>query len=165
MPPPTTLAPYTPDQLDALITLWRTSFEHGVGIVDPHSLGEQRAYFLTAVLPQNTVTLALQGERLVGFVAATRESIAQLYVHVEHLRQGLGSALLDWAKAQSAGHLWLYTFARNHGACAFYECHGFTVQARGFEPTWQLADVRYRWQAEQAQRPATPRDGWRGGCR
>lgn len=147
MPPSLTLAPYRPDRLDALITLWRTSFEHGVGIIDPHPLAEQRDFFVGQVLPQNTVRLAWQGDALVGFIAATHESIAQLYVRVDQLRRGVGSAMVDWAKAQSAGHLWLYTFARNHGACAFYERHGFTVQARGFEPTWQLADVRYRWQA------------------
>ena len=42
----------------------------------------------------------------------------------------------------------LYTFVRNVRACRFYERHGFVVVARGFEPTWQLEDVKYHWSLE-----------------
>jgi ribosomal protein S18 acetylase RimI-like enzyme len=55
--------------------------------------------------------------------------------------------LIKWAKSQSAGSLWLYTFARNTAAQAFYEHHGFRVVARGFEPAWQLEDIKYQWSA------------------
>lgn len=141
------IADYEPRYLDELITMWRASFEGGVGVVDPHPLVEQRGYFLEMVLPNNTVRLALMGDELVGFVAATHESIAQLYVRVDRQRRGIGRKLLEWAKAQSAGSLWLYTFAQNQRACAFYERHGFQVAARGFEPEWQLEDIKYIWRA------------------
>ena len=91
--------------------------------------------------------LALLEDELVGFVAASVESIAQLYVRIGFQRLGIGTQMVDWAKQRSAGSLWLYTFARNLGARAFYEQQGFVVIAHGFEPTWQLADVKYRWQA------------------
>ena len=125
--------------------MWRASFETGVGIADPHPLSEQRRYFLTEVLPRNTVRLAVQANALVGFVAASAESVAQLYVRVECQRRGVGTQLLDWAKQHSSGTLWLYTFARNRGARAFYERSGFVAIAHGFEPVWQLADVKYEW--------------------
>ena len=66
---------------------------------------------------------------LIGFVAASRDSIAQLYVRIGYQRRGIGKLMLDWAKARSNGRLWLYTFARNKRACAFYERHGFKVTA------------------------------------
>jgi hypothetical protein len=65
---------------------------------------------------------------------------------VGHIRQGIGSRLLAWAQSQSTGSLGLYTFARNQRARQFYERHGFRAVAFGFEPTWQLDDVRYEWQ-------------------
>jgi len=141
------LVDYDAARLDDLVPMWRASFERGVGIVDPHTLAEQRAYFLAQVLPKCDVRLALRGDALVGFVAASHESIAQLYVRVGCQRQGIGTRMLDWAKAHSTGSLWLYAFAQNRVACAFYERHGFAVAARGFEPTWQLDDVRYVWRA------------------
>ena len=68
-----------------------------------------------------------------------------LYVRVDAIGQGIGTLLLDWAKAQSGGRLWLYTFERNARARRFYESSGFTITDRGFEEDWQLADIKYEW--------------------
>src|SRR5262245_7715560 len=125
--------------------MWRESFEEGVGIVDPNPIEGQKQFFLTDVVPHNDVRVALLGRELVGFVAATPESVSHLYVRKGFQRAGLGTRMLDWAKAQSSGSLWLYTFAQNDRACAFYERSGFTAVEHGFEETWQLADVRFEW--------------------
>jgi GNAT superfamily N-acetyltransferase len=135
-----------------LLPMWRESFESGVGIADPHPLSDQRDYFWAEVAPKNRIRIARSGGQLVGFVAASPDSVAQLYVRVGHHRRGIGSALLDWAKSQSAGHLWLYTFAQNARARSFYEKHGFKARAFGFEPHWQLADVRYEWERDDGPR-------------
>ena len=145
-----TLQGWDPGRLDELVPMWRESFEFGVGIIDPHPLAEQREYFLTRVLPGHEVCLALHDGQLVGFAAASAESVSQLFVRVGWHGQGIGKRLLEWAKTQSNGSLWLFAFARNHKACAFYESQGFHVVARGFEPTWQLDDVKYAWHAATA---------------
>ena len=130
---------------DELVPMWRESFEFGVGVADPHSLEEQRAYFLSKVLPENRVRLAWSGEELVAFLASTSESVTLLHVKVSHIGHGIGTQLLRLAQAESSGSLWLFTFQRNERACRFYEHHGFDVVARGFEPTWKLDDVKYLW--------------------
>jgi ribosomal protein S18 acetylase RimI-like enzyme len=99
---------------------------------------------MTEVLRHYSVRPAIQDAGLVGFVAASRESIAQLYVRIGFQHRGIGTRLIERAKARSGGQLWLYTFARNRRACSFYEKHGFVPVARGFEPNWQLEDVKYR---------------------
>ena len=144
---PAALIEYTSSWQEVLVHMWRESFEFGVGITDPHPLAEQAAYFETEVLPKNNVRLALAAGQLVAFVAASGESVSQLHVRVGFHRQGIGSQLINWAKSQSIGSLWLYTFARNTVAQAFYEHHGFRAVARGFEPTWQLEDIKYQWSA------------------
>jgi ribosomal protein S18 acetylase RimI-like enzyme len=148
--PLTTLVDYDASYLEPLVHLWREAFEFGVGIKDPHPLSEQRDHFVSQVLPGHRVTIALRSGRLVGFIAASAESVSQLHVQVGLHRQGIGSALLALAKRRSSGSLWLYTFARNARACRFYEKHGFVVVERGFEPHWQLDDVKYRWPAANA---------------
>ena len=141
------LVEFEPRWLDELVPMWRASFEGGVGIIDPHPLAEQRQYFLDVVLPQNSVRVALAGKLLVGFVAASSESVGQIHVRVGHQRRGIGTRMLDWAKRRSGGSLWLYTFACNHGARSFYARNGFVEVAHGFEPSWQLEDVKLRWVA------------------
>ncbi len=110
------LVDYRATWLEELVPMWRASFEAGVGVTDPNPLEQQRQYFLDDVLPNNVVRLAVRGEELVGFVAASSESIAQLYVRVGFHRRGIGTQMLQWAKSESAGSLWLYTFQRNQGA-------------------------------------------------
>jgi len=141
------LTTFADSHLDELVLMWRESFETGGGVTDPHSLEGRRHYFLSQVLPAHDVRLGMLDERLVGFVAASRSTIAQLYVRVGFQRRGIGFNLLRWAREQSSGSLRLFTFARNAGARAFYERNGFVVVARGFEPTWGLEDVEYAWTA------------------
>ena len=140
-----TLTKFDAQRVDELIPMWRASFEAGVGIIDPHPLAEQRQYFFTEVLPRNEVRLAVLANDVVGFIAASPESIAQLYVRVGFQRCGIGAQLLAWAKEHSGGSLCLYTFARNLGARAFYERNGFVAIAHGFEAMWRLEDIKYEW--------------------
>ena len=130
---------------DALVRMWRASFEHGVGITDPHPLDEQIEYLRANVIPTNRVRVAKEGETIVGFLASNAESIAQLHVRVQNIGRGIGTRLLRLAQSESAGSLWLFTFAQNVRACRFYEHHGFAAVAHGFEPMWRLEDVKYQW--------------------
>lgn len=130
---------------DALVAMRRTSFERALEMTDPHPLSEQKDYLLSEVIPNNSVRVALMDQELVGFVAATSQSVAQLYVHAEYQGLGIGSHLLEWAKQNSIGSLWLYTFERNQRARRFYESKGFRVIERGFEEQWQLNDLKLEW--------------------
>lgn len=138
---------FHPSHAAELVRMWRESFEAGVGIVDPHPIAEQEEYLRNIVVPNNVLRVAVIDGQLVGFVAATPESVSQLYVRVGFQRRGIGTRLLGWAKAQSRGSLWLATFQRNAGARAFYEREGFVIVAQGHEPFWDLPDLRYEWKA------------------
>jgi GNAT superfamily N-acetyltransferase len=141
------LSPFDDSMTDMVIGLWRASFEHGVGVRDPHPLEQQAAFFAEQVLPKHRVLVALEGSAPVGFIAFDGESVNQLYVRVDRLGRGIGTRLLQQAKDASAGRLWLYTFACNAAARRFYARQGFVEVAWGFEPSWQLDDVRLQWTA------------------
>lgn len=139
------IEPFRPAHALPLVQIWRASFEHGVGVRDQNPIDDQVAYLLHQVVPANRVQVARRGGEIVGFLASNAESISQLFVRVEHIGEGIGGRLLQLAQAESSGSLWLYTFACNRRARAFYEHHGFVAVAEGFEPIWQLNDVKYRW--------------------
>lgn len=144
-----TIEEFRLEHTDELVRMWRESFEFGVGIKDPHPIEEQRQYLLDVVIPNNAIRIALLDDRIVGFIAASPSCLSQLYVRQDFHRRGIGARLLEWAKKQSCGSLSLYTFERNTGARTFYERNGFTLVSRGFEPNWQLDDLKYEWCADQ----------------
>ncbi len=146
-----TIVDFRPEYADQLVRMWRDSFEQAVGVTDPHPLSEQKDYLLETVVPHNAVRVVFVDKQVVAFIAADSESIAQLYVHQAFQRRGIGTRLLNWAKQRSSGQLSLYTFQRNHIACAFYERHGFRAVEQGFEEEWQLPDVKYVWEREPSK--------------
>lgn len=141
---------YSPIHRHELVEMWRASFEQAVGVVDPHPIEEQLRYFDEKVIPQNRVVVVCDPKtaRVIAFMASTPETVAQLYVHVDHQGQGIGSTLLDSAKRESRGTLRLFTFKVNERARRFYERHGFKAIRYGFEEQFQLEDVEYQWTAE-----------------
>jgi ribosomal protein S18 acetylase RimI-like enzyme len=79
------------------------------------------------------IWLAEQGGRLLGFLAIRRsrrngwEVLEKLYVDPDAQNRGVGSALLDQAKALRPDGFVLWVFQENIGARRFYERHGFRV--------------------------------------
>lgn len=140
---------YSPEHARELVRMWRDSFERALGINDPHPFEEQVRYLEEKVVTESKVLVVLErhGAKVVGFMASTPEKISQLYVHVSHQGQGIGSMLVRTAKRQSSGRLRLFTFKANENAQLFYERHGFKIIARGFEEDWGLEDVEYEWLA------------------
>ncbi len=129
-----------------LVAMWRDSFEHGVGIRDPKPIEDQRAYFLSEVVPRNRVRVIKNDGSIVAFIASTPEFISQLYVRVQDIGRGLGIELMEVAKAESEGSLWLYTFAQNANARRFYERHRFIELERESANMYKLEAIKYAWQ-------------------
>jgi GNAT superfamily N-acetyltransferase len=87
--------------------------------------GEEDHAFFARLVAEGGVTVA-EVEGAVAAFLALGERLDQLYVHPDHYRQGLGSALLRAAQA-ARPRLELWVFQRNTDAIAFYEAHGFAV--------------------------------------
>jgi len=120
---------------------------------DLHTPEEDRAYARAALARQRAhllVRLSAHGgeEAVVGIAAveADEDLLAHLYLHPTILRQGLGSELLDVARAEHGRPLFLWCFADNHAGLAFYAAQGaeevLRTDGRGNEEG--LPDVRLR---------------------
>ncbi len=73
--------------------------------------------------------------------------LEQLYVLPTAQGRGIGTALVEHAKAERPAGLQLWAFASNSAARAFYESHGFVIveQTDGSGNEERAPDVRYRW--------------------
>ena len=137
-----------------LIQLWRKSFAKAMGIEEDtreEAVNEHLAYLQT--YDPEIIRVALENNKIVGFMAKEENTIKDLFIDVEYQRRGLGSSFIRQAKEEEA-FLTLSTFQLNKGAQKFYEFHDFVIAECGFAGfegnSWandqeQLADITYEW--------------------
>ena len=117
-----------------------------------HTDDNVRAWVRRDLVPGGNVTVALVDEVVVGFVAVSRNDecnwIQQLYLLPTFVRRGVGTALMDHARAHLAPPIRLYTFQCNEAAQRFYEHHGFKVigYSDGSTNEEKCPDILYEWQ-------------------
>ena len=152
------LTPYRPEFGLDVVRLWRQSFQRAMGLPEQNRFDEvlDQLRFLRTIDPARiTAAIRPDSSSIIGFLAASGSELDHLYVHVDWQGQGIGSRLLEHAKAQSPGCLELFTFAQNSKAQRFYLAHGFHEVRRGMaapeDNPWasspdQLADILYRWE-------------------
>jgi GNAT superfamily N-acetyltransferase len=111
-----------------------------------HTPDEDLAYFRDTVCATCALWGAFEGQTLVGFIAFRDGWIDHLFVAPDKQMMGLGTRLLDQAKAAQS-RLRLWTFQRNDGARNFYDRSGFIqidiTDGSGNEE--REPDVLYEW--------------------
>ena len=114
---------------------------------DLHGEDETREWIETTMLPSHEVWLAEDRRGVVGFVALHDDLLAHLYVAPDAQNRGIGSALLEHAKALRPNGLRLYVFQPNVGARRFYGRHGFRVLELGDGSSNEenVPDALYGW--------------------
>ncbi len=137
------------DQMPEVARVFKASRLHALPFLPKlHTQAEDLDYFTKVVFPENEVYVALesQSERVVGFIAFTREWVSHLYLLPEAQARGLGGRLLASAKDR-ADALDLWTFQKNLAARRFYEKHGFSEVEKtdGSGNEEREPDVRLRW--------------------
>ena len=136
------------DEVEAVVRLWRRSRDASQPWLEArmgHTPDDDLAFFKGTIARENDVWVAVEGSVL-GFLAISGERLGWLYVDPVAQRRGVGTALLDRAKAISPDGLALFTHQKNEGARAFYERHGFRVVRLGMSPPPESEpDVLYRW--------------------
>jgi len=111
-----------------------------------HGDDEVRAWFAEVVLPERETWVAEVDGAVVGLLVLDGAWVDQLYVDPTATGRGIGSLLLERAKAERPGGLDLWTFQANTGARRFYERHGFAEVARTDGDNEEgTPDIRLRW--------------------
>ena len=143
------------DDAEAIATVYLRSRKELVACAPlAHSDDEVRQWIRGRLIPDGRVTVALVGGQTVGLLSVSRgvdESwIDQLYLHPAWVGQGIGTKLLDLARAELRPPIRLYTFQANERARRFYESRGFRAIAfgDGTGNEEKCPDVLYEWRPE-----------------
>jgi GNAT superfamily N-acetyltransferase/chorismate mutase len=111
-----------------------------------HTDDEVRSW-LTARVAEDPVWVAEHEDRIVGYARFPDAWLDDLYVHPDHARQGIGSALLDLVKAERPDGFCLWVFEINDPARRFYRRHGLVELERtaGDSNEERAPDIRMAW--------------------
>jgi GNAT superfamily N-acetyltransferase len=141
-----TLRPAAPDDTAAVTAVFTAARRLMTYLPVLHT-AEEDVRFFADLVAQARVEVALGDGRVVGFAAVRGGWLEHLYVEPGSQGQGVGSALIDWAKAASPTGLDLWVFEANTGAQALYRSHGWTEIERtdGSGNEERLPDLHMRW--------------------
>jgi GNAT superfamily N-acetyltransferase len=103
--------------------------------------------WLTARLVQDEVWVAELDGEVVGYVRLTPTWLDDLYVLPAHAGQGIGSMLIELAKALRPDGFSLWVFESNAPARAFYVRHGLVEREHtdGSDNEEKSPDLRMSW--------------------
>lgn len=134
---------------EAVADVWLAARRAAVPAIPPpvHTDAEVRAWFREVVLPsESEVWVAEDADGVAALLVLDASWVDQLYVRPGRTGDGLGSRLLELAKARRSS-LQLWTFRSNAAARRFYERHGFVAVETGVDNEEGAPDVRYEWPA------------------
>lgn len=146
------LRPATPADAGAVADVYLASRRTFVAFAPlAHTEEEVRGWIASYLIPSGGVIVAEADGVVVGMMALSREGeigwIDQLYLHPSVVGLGIGTRLLERAKAELGPPIRLYTFQANAGARRFYERHSFRPIAfsDGSSNEEKCPDVLYEW--------------------
>jgi len=111
-----------------------------------HTPKEDMAFWSGYLFSNCTIWGAGRQDELLGVIAFREGWVDQLYILPPVQGQGIGSRLLDIAKANH-DRLDLWTFRTNEGARRFYGYHGFAAvrETDGADNEEREPDILYSW--------------------
>ncbi len=146
------IRPYQPTDQRATAMVW---FNAGIKaypyLPDFQALTPTKAeqVFAEVIAGPDDIWVFEDSAQVSGFIALQDSYIDRLYVAPEYQGTGIGSRLLNHAKARYPTFLSLHTHQANHEARAFYEQAGFTIHKLGVSPAPEnVPDIEYRWYGE-----------------
>ncbi len=139
---------YQPEDLDDTVQLWyQTWHETFPHIQHPQSYLEWKSRFRDELAVRGNVWLADLENSIVGFIVVMKEEqyLDQIFVDTRYQHRGIGSVLLDKAKAICPQGLKLHTLQENMPDRAFYERHNFQVGKLSRNKINNEPNVEYYW--------------------
>jgi putative acetyltransferase len=131
------LRPYTADDEDAAIELWRRTWQYHFPHID--FAGREswwRERWRQELVPVAKIVVAEQDGKIIGFVTIDPKIhyLDQVVVAPENWGHGVATALLDEAKRLSPAGIELLVNKDNLRAIRFYEKNGFAYNGEGANP-------------------------------
>jgi GNAT superfamily N-acetyltransferase len=133
--------------MEAASNVFRIAFDAQLPwLAGLHKPEEDRVFWSGYLFSNCVIWGAARQDELIGVIAFRQGWVDQLYILPHMQGRGIGSRLLDLAKASHV-RLNLWTFQKNAGARCFYESKGFEAvrETDGADNEEHEPDILYSW--------------------
>lgn len=117
---------YGPADRDALLAVWADSAAIAHPFWTTARFEQERRDIVEQFLPVAETYVFERNGTVVGFIALLGNEVGGIFVAPQYHGQGIGTALMDWAR-DSRGLLELDVFEANESGRGFYAGYGFVV--------------------------------------
>jgi putative acetyltransferase len=141
------LRPYRPDDEDAAIALWQSTWQEAYPAIDfAARVAWWRERWRNELVPQAAIVVAEQAGELMGFVTIDATGyLDQLVVAPAHWGSVLATRLVDEAKRRSPECITLLVNMDNARAIRFYQRCGFVHAGEDVNPTSGQPVLKMEW--------------------
>ncbi|ERT05848.1 acetyltransferase family protein [Lyngbya aestuarii BL J] len=120
------IRPYQEQDINRLLEVWYSASKIAHSFLDEAFLETERQNIPNIYLPAAETWVFEQDNRVVGFISLLDEEVGAIFVEPQFQRQGIGGALINWARTIRS-QLFVEVFKENKVGRAFYEQYGFTL--------------------------------------
>lgn len=150
------IRPYRPQDLDALVALWRESTTLAHPFIPAHYWQESEELVRGHYIPHSQTWIYEHAQGIGGFISVMDQRfVGALFVHHSLYGQGVGAALMQHIQHRFPV-LSLEVYQQNHRACAFYRKQGFRTVQESYQHETQSRLLVMHWQDQALLAAVTP---------
>ncbi len=137
------IRPYRDDDRDAVLDVWYRASLVAHAFLPEEFFAAERREISERWLPMSVTTVCEIDGKVVGFLSLIGHEVGALFVDPDHQRRGVGTALMDEARARFPV-LELGVFEANSTGRRFYDAYGFEVIDRRTNEATGFPELRMR---------------------
>ncbi len=129
--------------LEQVMDLWMKGNLSAHSFVDSKYWMSQKKT-VSQMIPQSDVFVFVEAKKIYGFIGVVEGYVAGLFVDEEERSNGVGKALLDYAKRKE-NTLSLAVYKKNEGAKKFFLREGFNITNEQLDENTNEAEYSMMW--------------------
>lgn len=137
---------FSDNDINRIMTIWFEANIDSHDFVNP-DYWKEKYNEVRSMIPQAEVYVCETDNIIKGFIGLTDDYIAGIFVDKLYRSEGIGTALLDFAKG-IRNRLVLSVYEKNKSAVRFYEKSGFIIESTGTDSDTLQTEYTMSWNIE-----------------
>lgn len=132
------------EEIPEVVELWYQTSVVAHDFIDPTYWAQHKEVMGHVYLPKTNTIVAVEANRILGFVSMIDDFLAAIFVLPESQGKGVGSSLLKMIK-ENHSTITLCVFKKNVHSLAFYQHQGFRILSEDIDKPTGESEYTMKW--------------------